>query len=136
MICSETRGFRSTRTLVLACLLAIVFVAITTTSAFRQGSGSWTTTGSLNMARFGHTATLLQNGQVLVVGGNATQNTLASAELYNPATGHWTVTGSMATPRLGHSSTLLPNGEVLVAGRYARNLGNPMVLSSAELYSP
>ena len=138
MICSETRWFRSTRTLVLACLLAIVFVAITTTSAFSQGSGTWTTTGSLNMARFGHTATLLQNGQVLVVGGNANGNTqtltLASAELYNPATGHWTVTGSMATPRLGHTATLLQNGQVLVAGGF--NFGTGNVASSAELYDP
>ena len=138
MICSETRWFRSTRTLVLACLLAIVFVAITTTSAFSQGSGTWTTTGSLNMARWGHTATLLQNGQVLVVGGNGNGSiyipTFASAELYDPATGHWTVTGSMATPRLGHTATLLQNGQVLVAGGYDNGTGN--VASSAELYDP
>jgi len=43
------------------------------------------------------TATLLQNGKVLVVGGNDQNNPLglASAELYDPATGVWTATGSM-----------------------------------------
>lgn len=59
-------------------------------------SGSWTVTGSLNAARFQHTATLLLNGMVLVAGGgNGTPNTLASAELYDPTTAIWTDTGSL-----------------------------------------
>ena len=60
-------------------------------------------------------ATLLANGQVLVVGGEDAQgNHIASAELNNPATGTRTVTGSLAAPRIDHSATLLSNGDVLV----------------------
>ena len=48
-------------------------------------------TGSLNTARYVHTATLLPNGKVLVAGGtNAPNSDLTSAELYDPANGSWT----------------------------------------------
>src|SRR5438067_851777 len=95
--------------------------------------GTWTPTGSLATARYGHTATLLPNGQVLVAGGfNDNIGPLASAELYDPATGLWTATGSMATARFSPTATLLPNGQVLVAGG-----GNYSgVVASAELYDP
>jgi Galactose oxidase, central domain len=112
-------------------LLAIGLFANTTLAALAQASGTWTTTGSLNIPRGGHTATLLASGQVLVVGGEDAGGFLKSAELYNPATDKWTITGSMGTPRIDHSATLLPNGEVLVAG--GENATGS--LSSAELYN-
>jgi Galactose oxidase, central domain/Dockerin type I domain/Kelch motif len=95
-------------------------------------SGSWTATGSLHTARNKHTATLLQNGMVLVAGGIGSLGVhLTSAELYDPASGTWTATGSMGTARCEHTATLLPSGKVLVAGGY-----NGPALSSAELYDP
>ena len=76
-------------------------------------------TGSLNTARHNHTATLLNNGMVLMAGGyTATDGYLASAELYNPATGTFTPTGSLNTARDCHTATLLNNGMVLMAGGY------------------
>ena len=87
-------------------------------------------TGSLRTARYGHTATLLPNGKVLVAGGRSSNaSPLASAELYDQATGKWRTTGSLANARSGHTATLLPNGKVLVAGGCAG-------LASAELYEP
>src|SRR5216683_451784 len=88
----------------------VVLLASTTSPAFAQASGTWTSTANLNIARAGHTSTLLPNGQVLVAGGENATGFLASAELYNLSTGQWTVTGSMATPRINHKATLLPNG--------------------------
>jgi len=84
-------------------------------------------------ARWNHAATLLPTGQVLVVGGYDFGDTLASAELYDPATGLWTETGSMADERRLHTTTLLPNGQVLVAGGFSNVSG---ALTSAELYDP
>ena len=75
--------------------------------------GTWTTTGSLNRARSGHTATLLGNGKVLIAGGGGYQST---AELYDPVEETWTTTGSLNTGRTYHTATLLPSGKVLVAG--------------------
>ncbi len=94
------------------------------------------TAGSLNTARRGHTATLLNNGMVLMAGGCCdSSGDLASAELYNPATGSFSyTTGSLNTARFDHTATLLNNGMVLIAGGYNHNLGSS--LASAELYNP
>jgi N-acetylneuraminic acid mutarotase len=120
-------------------LFAIWFVATSAVPAFAQASGTWTATGSLNTARTAHTATLLQNGQVLVTGGeDSSRNFLTSAELYNLATGKWTVTGGTATPRVDHTATLLANGKVLVAGGYlgVNSQYQPVYTATAELYDP
>lgn len=49
---------------------------------YDPASATWTPTGSLNTARDVHTATLLQNGTVLVAGGfDVNRGILKSAEL-------------------------------------------------------
>src|SRR5438132_7878851 len=94
--------------------------------------GTWTSTGSLNTARYLHTATLLPNGMVLIAGGSDSNFSVSpSAELYDTASGTWTVTGSLNSARMLHTATLLPNGKVLVAGGIGQT-----ALASAELYDP
>jgi len=88
-------------------------------------------TAALRGARWRHTATLLPSGKVLVAGGYNGNETLRSAELYDPATGTWSATGTLIADRGWHTATLLPNGKILVAGGYG--LGT---LSSAELFDP
>ena len=112
--------------------LFLLALTVVSGSASAQTSGTWSTTGSLNIERTRPTATLLANGEVLVVGGEDSAGVLTSAEVYNPSTGMWSTTGTLATPRLNHTATLLPNGQVLVAG------GNPGTgyTASAELYNP
>src|SRR5262249_29483655 len=54
---------------------------------YDPATGTWTATGSLNTARFYHTATLLPSGKVLAAAGEDSNfSTLASAELYDPTT--------------------------------------------------
>jgi Galactose oxidase, central domain/Kelch motif len=112
-------------------LLAISLITITVQPAL--ASGTFQKTGSMNVAREGHTCTLLSNGEALVAGGgNGTAGYLSSAELYNPATGTWTLTGSMNVPGESHQAVRLQNGQVLVAG--GDNASG--ALASAELYNP
>jgi hypothetical protein len=112
------------------------------------GSTSMTVTGSsffpvgnLITPRIGHTATLLANGKVLIVGGQHQNSTgsneaIASSELYDPATGMFTATGSLAQARTSHTATLLADGKVLIAGGYYYTPNGELSLSSSELYDP
>ncbi len=105
----------------------------------------WSFTGSLNTNRYEHTATLLPNGKVLVVGGggfpcvgNFCYSTVnGSAEVYDPLTGFWSYTGDL-NRRTGHSATLLQNGQVLVVGgsNYGYDIGKFSYVNTAEAYDP
>ncbi len=102
---------------------------------FDPKSRTWRRTGSLLSVRVQHTATLLDDERVLVVGGNLGNNLgLASAELYDPSTETWTQAAPLATARFGHTATKLPSGEVLVAGGFNVLAGGE--LSSVEVFDP
>jgi N-acetylneuraminic acid mutarotase len=81
----------------------------------------------------GHTATLLQDGKVLIAGGmRRNQDFYSSAELYDPATRKFQATGAMTVARVGHAAVLLHSGKVLVVGGW---VGRGCT-DSAELYDP
>src|SRR5437660_7116573 len=93
-------------------LIGLIGAAVVVLSPARRASAqseaaSWTYTGSLNTYHSFHTATLLQNGKVLVAGGfNYNQFSSGpadnAAELYDPDTGIWSITGNLNTARSGH----------------------------------
>ena len=108
-------------TLLLTTLLlgaAVVGVSLLTgpTKVLPPERGEFSRPGALLRARSAHSATLLADGRVLVIGGWGGDTPLASTELWDPATGLFTSTGSLAGGRGGHTGTLLPDGRVLVVG--------------------
>jgi hypothetical protein len=100
---------------------------------YNSSTGAFSATGSLNSPRSLHTATLLNDGTVLIVGGFANGSALASAEIYLPTANTFLTVGNLNTARSGHTATLLPSGQVLIAGG-ADSSGNS--LASAEFYDP
>jgi galactose oxidase-like protein len=95
----------------------------------------------MTAARYGHTATPLADGRILIAGGYTEHNTTASAELYDPVSGRFIATGDMTTTRGWPTATLLPDGRVLIAGGKANTTipggsGTDGVLASSELYDP
>lgn len=95
-------------------------------------TGNVNAIGGMKTSRAAHTATLLPDGKVLIAGGFAgDENSLASAEIFDPKTNSFSSAGAMNAARSGHSATLLPGGKVLIAGGY-----NGDYLDSAEIYDP
>ncbi len=89
------------------------------------GTGAWTPAGDMLVARRDHTATLLSNGKVLIVGWFTN-----TAELYDPSTNAFAATGNTLDDHgQGSTATRLPDGKVLIVG----GNGAPM---SAELFDP
>jgi hypothetical protein len=101
---------------------------------FTAGAGAISLTGAMTTARVNATATVLDNGTALLLGGvDRNGSPLSSAEIYNPATGTFSPTGNLITGRSSHTATLLDNGTVLVTGGSDAS-GN--ILASAEIYNP
>ena len=82
----------------------------------------------------GSTATLLDDGRALLVGGQSGDSSQASAELYDPGAGTFSATGSMSVERSFHTATLA-DGRVLVAGGHRGNFPNS-AMPGAEIYDP
>lgn len=112
------------------------------TQRYDPSLNTFTTTGSLNMARYHHTATLLSDGlSVLVIGGTTSENDdRITAEVYTEDVWSYT-TNDMNVTRYYHAAVLLSDGNVLVAGGSTTNddwLSIHFVehaLSSVEIYN-
>jgi len=79
--------------------------------------GAWRQLGSLDIARTGHTATLLPDQTILVVGGeNMRGKPVFAAEIIYPATGASRAAGILPWGLIGHQALALPDGRVLLSG--------------------
>ncbi|WP_210415639.1 kelch repeat-containing protein [Bdellovibrio sp. ZAP7] len=107
--------------------------ALKSVEIFDPTTSRWTDAAPLAQARARHTATLLGNGKILVVGGSDQSTYYATAELFDPSTNTWSSAGTMTVMRSDHSATLLQDGRVLIAGG-ATSAGS--FTASMEIYDP
>ena len=97
----------------------------------------WTTVTNNPPVSRHHTATLLPNGDVLIVGGSIKDGTGSDviqkkAYRYQTSTGAFVSAGAMAEERESHTATLLSNGKVLVTG----GTSNKTYLDTTEIFEP
>jgi hypothetical protein len=88
----------------------------------------------LSVARAFHTATRLQDGRVLFVGGYSDHHSIISADLFDPMleTVVPVLHTRMAVGRGGHQATLLKNGDVLITG----GMDEGKAVGSGEIFDP
>jgi hypothetical protein len=129
----------------------VLFAAEPSSEVYDPVSGSFSLTGSMTtLCADGEkptyiesrTATVLQNGRVLLTGGvNEDCGYFANAELYDPSNGKFNSTGDMTRSRYNHTATLLPDGTVLIAGGESTECSAGRCIfsgttASAESYDP
>ncbi|MGZ6268344.1 MAG: Kelch repeat-containing protein [Candidatus Limnocylindrales bacterium] len=117
------------------------WAATASAEIFDPKTGLWSPVAPMSVARAFQTATLLENGDVLVAGGattyNGTRGTVANtAEVYNLRSNTWRSASSMSVARYAHATARLPDGRVLVAGGWALTTNTDPSLASAEIYDP
>jgi len=102
---------------------------------FDPGAGLWIDEASLHQGRFWHASVVLENGDIMVIGGlNVTSGALSSCEIFRANDRMWTMAASMATPRARFTAVLLNDGRVLVTGGH--NGRTKVPFSSCEIYDP
>jgi hypothetical protein len=114
-------------------LLLVMFTMLSMTPLAR--ADVWMPAASMSSGRYGHTATLLSDGRVLVTGGDTGKgNIVATSEIYNAALNIWSSGPSMSIPRDGHTATRLLDNRVLIVGGYNYSVSG--IEASAEIYNP
>jgi N-acetylneuraminic acid mutarotase len=118
------------------CGLSVLLVCLMPAETAR--AQAFTLDTPLLTARWGHAATLLTNGLLLIAGGRIANDYTTSqfantnnCELYNPVTGSSTLTGPMNDSHFAGAAMLLTNGQVLIVG--GENNGQ-YPITGAELY--
>jgi len=114
--------------------MPVLFLFLCITLA-AQPPDTFAPAAEMSVALWAHSATLLQNGKVLIAGGDRSGPYLTkcegTAELYDPVSDTISPAGKIIEGRTQHSATLLADGRVLIAGGYASR-----DLDSAEVYEP
>ncbi len=125
------------------CLIVLIVVGLSANcsaqknpvdvSTSQQIYGKISETAKLSEARASHTATLLPDGKVIIIGGMERNGVFfESAEIFNPQTDSFIkAKGKMSIKRVGHTATLLSDGKILIVGGWSNR---DLPESSAEIY--
>jgi WD40 repeat protein len=123
----------SGRVLLIGCDRSVSCALSLLADVYDPSTGLFSAVGPITGLSSFCTATLLNDGRVLVARGVDPYSNPEPSLLFDPATDTFATTGSMTTARLAHTATLLSDGRVLIAGGFG---STGKVLASAELYDP
>ena len=118
--------------------VVFIFAALMGVATFLKASlplvlsGTWAPVAPMSSARAGASAVLLEDGRILISGGDAGSGALTTADLFN-TDGTISPAPPMHLARSYHSSVLLQDGHVLVVGGMTSGGG---ATNSAEIYDP
>lgn len=125
--------FDRTGVVALALSLAVATSVLAAVSVGAQDAepeeqpGEWVSIGQLDLARADHSATLLPDGTILVVGGtSALGRPVLTAELVYPKSGATRPAGTLPWGLAGHRAALLHDGRVLLSGSDSYAGGEPV----------
>jgi hypothetical protein len=104
---------------------------------YNPATGQWSPGGGLGSNRSYHTATRLNDGRVLIVGGSDNSSvTIGSTLIYDPVSATLSNGPPLRFPRERHTATLLGTGEVLIAGGRVTSGSTYAAVTQTELYDP
>jgi N-acetylneuraminic acid mutarotase len=112
-------------------------VSLRSAELFDPATSEWTQTGQMLVGRSGQVASLLPDGDVLVMGGWEMPKGgeyVRTAELYDPASNTWIAAPVPAELEESQSLTALPDGMVLLRGMFGTELFNQT--AGAAIYNP
>jgi len=117
------------------------YTATSSAEIYDPNDDSWTMTAPMGAPRALQTATLLNDGEVLVAGGATAYNGAAaqlttSVQIFDPKTNTWRETSPLPTPLYTHAATLLSDGRVLVTGGFSGSADNSPGLDTTFTYDP
>ena len=106
------------------------------TGVFDPATGTFPSIFAMDDRRRLHTATLLKDGRVLIVGGTrgGIDNELTGRNLiYEPSSNAFAEAGDLQVDRIFHKAVLLQDGRVLIIGGIA---GEGPFVHTAEMFDP
>ncbi len=113
---------------------------IRSVEVFNPRLGVWQARNPMHLAREFHSAVLLPDGRVLIVGGRelSTSRPTATArcELYDPKLDAWSEVGALGAPRMWSAAIVLSDQRVMVAGGYSEFGLTRIPERSVELLDP
>jgi len=125
------------RVLVAGLLTGLAATGPIPAQAKATDSGAWAPAPNLPEGHVAHTATLLNDGRVLIAGGTHVDGiATAGCELFDPKANRWIHASSMMSARAGHAATLLADGDVLVTGGWTGIGFGVHASASSEIYHP